>query len=193
MPTAAFLVVALLGPAASLSDTAATSADLLLVDDDGGAAGEELGFFDEYFPLSLADNLDPATDDLILPFWLSAIFLPFGWLWAPYVFGDVQPGNDYLLDALLIAIFHALASACLLPIAMIPIIGWLLFIPIMIFNVINGWYLMPVAWLNAYDRSIKAKGATAGPKAGPDKSKRRRRPRQDASLPPSLRTVSMAY
>lgn len=191
MYTTAYLVVALLGPAAphAAADPAVAAvpeADVVLVQD---AGGEELGFVDEYFPLSLSDNIDPATDDLILPFWLSAMFLPFGWLWAPYVFADVKPGNDYLVDALLIAVFHALASACLLPCMFIPIVN----IAVLIFNVINGWYLTPVAWLNAYDRSIKEKGGSGGGTApSPKKRKRRRRPRQDA-LAPSASPVVMAF
>ena len=177
MSAGALLVLALLGPAALDSVPAPASHSptqedvIILIQDDG----EELGFFDEYFPLSLTENLDPSADKLVLPFFLAHFFLPFGWLWAPYVFADVKPGSGYLLDAVLIMIFHALVSGCVLPIAIIPIIGWLLFIPIMIFNLINIWYLAPVALINAYDRSIKG---TGGSKAGGGEDGERRKKRK---------------
>ena len=221
MSTSALFLLTMLSAAPGAEGASPTAVDghapkLILVQDADAAAAEaaeEIGFMDKYFPLALKDDLDPVTEDFVLPFWLSQIFLPFGFLWAPYVFSDVDPSNDWVLDALLIVAAHAAVSICFVPCMFLPI-PFVLAPCVFGFAAVNGLYLMPVALVNEYDRNIKRPEVMAKRKAKKDgkdgegdddasgddderknqRKKRKRMPeREPASLPPGQPSYAMAF
>lgn len=158
------LVVAAAGPAPAEAAVATPDAGpLLLVD----AADDELGFWDEYFPLSLKEDMHPSSDGLIVPYWLMQGLLPMllPWLWVPYMMADVKPGDGYAWNATKVFVVHTCASMALLPIlCTLPCVPFFVVAMIAagIFNIVNFWYLLPVAILNTYDRSIAGKASAPG-------------------------------
>jgi len=136
---------------------------------------EEVGFFEAYFPFSL-NVQNESVDANIAGLWIGTI-LPFGFLWSPFVFGDVRPGDGFIIDAIIIALVHFLPVLLLF----IPFIGLFLGLPMVIYIWVNLLYLTPVAIINAYDRSI-GPGSGGGRKDRPKKKKRRRRRRRSAEL-----------
>lgn len=182
MRTASFVITALFAAsAASAAPERATPADaqaapaddqVVLVQDD-----EELGFVDKYFPFTLNVTHD-SVDENLVGLWIG-VLLPFGFIWSPYVFGDEKPGEDFVVDAIIIALIH-LAPLLGLFFVWIPIVGWALGVVLWIYALVNGFYLTPVAIINAYDRSLGGGGGGGRKRSKPKKERRRRRRDEDA-------------
>lgn len=148
-----------------------------------GTRNEEYGFFEKYFPFS-TDVQHGATDDAMVGIWIAAAILPFGWLWGPYVFADEKPGGDFAIDAIIVVLVHLLPMILLF----IPFVNLIFIIPVWIYLLVNGFYLTPVAIINAYDRSLDEFGGGGG--GGKKKSnKRKRRSRRDDEESSLLRPV----
>lgn len=197
MRTTALVLTALMVFGATAAQARPADAVLheLTVDEDADkqvllVQDEELGFVDSYFPFTLAVN-NPSVDDNMAGLWIG-VLLPFGFLWSPFVFGDEKPGEDFVLDAIIIALLH-MAPYLAVFIVLIPVIGWILALPInaalFIYTWANWLYLTPVAIINAYDRSI-GPGSGGGRKPAPKKRKRRRRRREAGLELPSMATLA---
>jgi hypothetical protein len=194
MRTTALVLTALMvfGATAAKARPADAVLHELTVDEDADkqvllVQAEEPGFVEAYFPFTLNVN-NPSVDNNLVGLWIGVI-LPFGFLWSPYVFGDEKPGDDFIVDAIIIALLHFLPVFGLV-FAWIPFIGWALAIAINIYIWVNWLYLTPVAIINAYDRSI-GPGSGGGGKKGPAPKKRRRRRRREAGLEmPSMATLA---
>jgi hypothetical protein len=189
MRTTALLLTALMVFGATAAEAAPADAVLheLTVDEDADkqvilVQDEDIGFFEAYFPFTL-DVKNASVNDSLVGLWIGTI-LPFGFLWSPYVFGQERPGDGFIVDAIIIELVHLIPILFLF----IPFINVFLIIPVWIYLLVSGLYLVPVAIINAYDRSI-GPGAGGG-KPAPKKRKRRRR-RREASLElPSMATLA---
>lgn len=136
------------------------------------ASDEEPGFFDQYFPFALSDDLHPAVDDIIWSFWVANLvpIVPFAQIWLPVVLLEPDTPDGYLVDAIIVYASHLAPHAVLFAIGFpllilgaVPYIGWFVFLPCgLLCNglnfaglLANAWYLMPVAFANNLSRRLK--------------------------------------
>jgi hypothetical protein len=177
-----------------LSSAAPTAADapLVVVADDG-----EPDVLERYFPLVMDAPLASTVEDSRLFFFLGGC-LPLGQVWLPLV-GGMQTDDGYLVDALIIAAIHLFPHLALLilvaatPVAIIPVLGWIIVASIYLVNAINliafianNFYFTPVALINEANRH-------AGD-AGSKKSKTpSRRKKKNAALQLGRSSVAMSF
>ena len=148
--------------------------------------------------VEVADNdpLAPSVEDNRLLFFLGGIF-PLGQVWLPLVAG-LEVDDGYLVDALIIAALHLFPHLALLilvaatPVAIIPVLGWIIVATIYLANAVNliafianNFYFTPVALINEANRH------PAG--ASNKKSGKPRRKKKSARLELGRPAVSMAY
>lgn len=124
---------------------------------------EELGFFDQYYPFTLSDNLHPEIEDNMVVIWIiSALVWEFaGALWIPKVLVGLDTDEEFTSDALIGWLIHAapLILSVLGPLAIVGTIYW----------IVASFYLSPVHIINTYNRHIvgsKKKSRKAREKKG---------------------------
>jgi hypothetical protein len=132
-------------------------------DDDGDDGGGSvwLAPFKYYYPLELDSDLEPETESKMVLIWILTAFAPYGAYWSPYLFDE--PGDGLLVDVLISALAHSFIITLPLYLFVIPIIGWIVgYVLIIGLALVTSYYLMPVAVINLYDRSLKRKKAGLG-------------------------------
>ena len=121
-------------------------------------------------------------------------------MWLPLVAG-LETDDGYLVDALIIAAIHLFPHLALLilvaatPVAIIPVLGWIIVGSIYLLNAINliafianNFYFTPVALVNEANRHAGGSSST------PDRRKKKsRRKKKAAALELGRPAVSMAF
>ena len=130
------------------------------------AAADDVGFFDKYFPLSFADDLEPEIDENLLVIYLLVMLTSSaaGQAWMPPMIVGEPPGMAYWEDALYNLIIHWAMMVVSIPLVYCGGIG-------IVLVAVNLLYLFPVSAINLYDRHLKIKRG-AGGRAGRAKTQR---------------------
>jgi hypothetical protein len=155
------------------ADDAAADDDSLDADDANDApADDEISYFDRFSPFSIDNDLDPLVDDNLFLFFASGLlFCVAGNVWLPALLvGD--PPDGYWSDAWVSWLLHvvglvvvgiALSGASVILQPLSAAVGPLM----VVFILVNAFYLLPTATINAYNRGLKPDAPKATKKRKP--------------------------